>query len=406
MTSVTSPAGVGSRRPHVLTLVDYLSAGGAENFARNVATHLDPSAYRRTFCATRAQPDPDDERRVRAELDGAGVEVLTLRRQGRVDLSPWVKLVRFMRAERVDILHTHKFGSNVWGSLLRGPARVPIMIAHEHTWSYEGQPWRRVLDRELIARRSDRFLAVSQLDRQRMIDIEHIDPERVNVVTVGIPDRSASGGDVRAELGIKPADPVLVSVGHLRPQKALEVLLDAAAQLRQSHPHLRVLIAGEGSERPQLEARIRAQGLEHTVSLLGRRHDVMDVLEAADVTVCCSDFEGTPLAVLEYMAAAKPVVATRVGGLPDIVRDGFNGLLVNPRAPSELADRVEELLGDPGLRRRLGDNARQLQQAEFTFQVTLRHIEQIYAELLSGPGLGRTGRRNHSSAQVPHAANR
>jgi glycosyltransferase involved in cell wall biosynthesis len=392
--------GAPARKPHVLALVDYLSAGGAESFARLVATHLDGSVYRRTFCATRVQGDPAEERRVRAELDAAGVQVLTLRRRSRGDVWPWIKLVHFMRRQHVDILHTHKFGSNLWGSVLRGPARTPVMIAHEHTWSYEGRPLRRLVDRELIARRSDRFLAVSQLDRQRMIDIEHIDPRQVEVVPVGIPERRASGRDIRSELGITAREPVVVSVGHLRPQKAFEVLLEAAARLRALHPGLRVLIVGEGGERSQLEARIETQGLQPTVSLLGVRHDVMDVVEAADVTVCCSDFEGTPQAVLEYMAAAKPVVATRVGGLPHIVRDGFNGRLVSPRAPAELAERIHELLLDPALRRRLGANGRRLQREEFTFSATLRHIERIYEELLEG-ARARRGARPLAGSVAP-----
>jgi len=370
-----------AHKPHVVALVDYLT-GGAERYARLVTMHLDGERYRRTLCVTRTVPDPSEEAQARAELEASGVELLMLGRRSRIDVQPWARLARFVREERVDILHAHKFGSNVWASLLRGLGPVPVMIAHEHTWSYEGRPLRRLLDRELIARRCDRFLAVSQLDRKRMIEIEHIDPDRIEVVPAGIPEPARTGADVRAELGIAADAPVLVSVAHLRPQKAFPVLVGAAADLRQRYPALRVLIVGDGGERARLEALIESQGLADTVTLLGHRRDVTDVLGAANVAVCCSDYEGTPLAVLEYMAAGKAVVATNVGGVPDIVQDGVTGLLVPPRSPADLAARVDELLGESDRAARMGAEGRQLQRAQFTISAMVSHLERIYDELL------------------------
>jgi glycosyltransferase involved in cell wall biosynthesis len=380
--SAPQPRVAAATRPHVLSLIDYPS-GGAESFARIVTMHLDPERYRRTLCVTRAPLDPADLDAARAEVEAAGATMLSLWRRSRVDIAPWRKLVGFMRRERVDVLHGHKFGSNVWVATLRGLGQVPVALAHEHTWSYEGQPIRRLLDRHLVARRCDRIIAVSRLDRQRMIDIEGIDPHRIVVVPVGIPPRHASGHDVRAELGIEADAPLIVSVGHLRPQKAFEVLLEAAARLRAQRPDVRVLIVGEGPERPRLERLIADWRLEHTVVLLGVRHDVMDVVTAADVTVCCSDFEGSPQAVIEYMAAAKPVVGTRVGGLPDLISDGVTGTLVPPRAPDAVARAIDELLADPGRAAGMGRRGAERQRAELTIDVTISRLDALYQELLS-----------------------
>ena len=110
--------------------------------------------------------------------------------------------------------------------------------------------------------------------------------------------------------------------------------MEAAALVRGGQPELRVLVAGDGAERERLEPLIEELGLADGVLLLGTRSDIPDVLVAADVAVCCSDFEGTPLSVMEYMGAGKPVVATRVGGLPEVVEDGVQGLLVEPRDPA------------------------------------------------------------------------
>jgi glycosyltransferase involved in cell wall biosynthesis len=164
----------------------------------------------------------------------------------------------------------------------------------------------------------------------------------------------------------------------LRAEKAYDLLIAAAARLPGAH----VLIAGFGEERERLEAQIAAEGLEGRVRLLGHRADVPDLVRAFDVAVCCSDFEGMPVSVLEYMEAGLPVVATRVGGLPDLV--GGEGLLVPPRDPDALAAALAELLADPERRRAMGDRARERRRAEFGLDTMIRRIEDVYVELLDG----------------------
>jgi glycosyltransferase involved in cell wall biosynthesis len=367
-----------TRRLRVLTLIDHLTAsGGAETLAAAVALGLDPTRFERKACATR-DADPAVVERLRA----ARVAVTVLRRQHTLSLGPWLRLIRLLRRERVDILHAHKFGSNLWGVVLGRLARVPVVVAHEHTWSYEGRPVRKFLDRRVIAAGADAFLAVSEADRDRMISLERIPPRLVRVVPNGIPPLPPpSGKDLRADLGIPPDAPVVIAVGLLRAQKAFDHLIRAAAALAAEHPGLRVLIAGGGPELESLEALVREVGLTATVMLLGGRDDVPDLLAAADVAVSSSDFEGTPLAVLEYMAAGKAIVATNVGGIPGVIEDGVQGVLVPPRDVEALAAAVTDLLRDPQRRARFGAAARERQQREFTVDATVRRVEELYAEL-------------------------
>ena len=217
-----------------------------------------------------------------------------------------------------------------------------------------------------------------------MTEIERIDPGKVIFVPNGIPGRPAGDGRIGERLGIDVDGPVIGTVCVLRPQKALTVLIDAAALLVERHPGLKVVIVGHGPQQPELERRIAELGLERTVVLAGHRDDVPDLIRGFDVAVCSSDFEGTPLSVLEYMQTGLPIVATRVGGIPDIIEDGGQGLLVEPRDPAGLAAAVERLLGDPGLAARLGSSARERQHAEFDIDVTVRAIERIYEGLASG----------------------
>jgi glycosyltransferase involved in cell wall biosynthesis len=338
---------------------------------------LDPTRFERTACATREADAAVVER-----LRNAGVDVIVLGRRNTLSVRPWLRLVGLLRRDRIDVLHAHKFGSNVWGVLLGRLARVPVVIAHEHTWSYEGRPVRKLLDRHVVARGANVVVAVSRADRARMVTMERMPPDRVHVVPNGIPPLpEPSVRDVREELGVAPGAPVVLAVGLLRPQKALDNLIRAAAELVPAHPGLHVLIAGGGPERESLETLVRELELDETVTLLGSRDDVPDLLAVADVTVSSSNFEGTPLAVLEYMAAGKAIVATNVGGIPDVITDGVEGVLVPPRDPRALAAAIGELLGDPDRRAELGAAARERQQRELTLDATVRRFEELYAEL-------------------------
>lgn len=365
--------------------------------AVTVAMRLDPRRFESVLCATRAVAKPTFEDDLRA----AGVKTMRLDRRSRTDLAAWLPLLRFLR-DGVHVLHAHKFGSNVWGTLLGRLARVPVIVAHEQSWasarsSRTGPFVRSTLDREVVARGASVFIAVSEADRRRMIELEGIDSARLRVIPNAVPAPVARGHDVRAELGIAASAPVVVTVCQLRPEKAIEVLVEAAAILRRSEPDARVLVAGDGPERAFLQSRIDALGLADTVFLLGTRRDVPDVLAAADVTVCCSDFEGTPLSVMEYMGAGKPVVATRVGGLPEVVEDGVQGLLVEPRDPEALAEALARLLGDASLRQRFGEAARVRQRTRFDLDAAVRQIEDLYDQLYLASGR-RAGARRRKSA--------
>lgn len=366
------------RRLKVLTLTDALPAvGGAERVAAKLTIGLDPARFVRMLCATRPTSGA-----LADEVVAAGVTLVELRRRSRLAVSAWRPLVDLLRYERVDVLHAHQFGSNVWGSVLARLTGVPVRIAHEHNWSFEGEPLRKVLDRELVARCADVFLTVSTEARRRIVEVEGIEPGIVRVIPNGIPPLpAASGRDVRAELGLSPETPVIGTVSVLRPEKALHVLISAAELLGAEFPGLAVVIAGAGPDTERLRRLVKDRQLEATVKLLGRRDDVPDLLEAFDVAVSCSDFEGSPLAVLEYMAAAKPVVATRVGGIPELIQDRVHGLLVERRDPPGLARAVTALLRDRRLGARLGARARERQRREFDIAVQIRRIEDLYESL-------------------------
>jgi glycosyltransferase involved in cell wall biosynthesis len=370
----------------VLTLVDTLRPGGAERVAATVALRLDRSRFEPIVCVSRPVETPSP---LIEDLEANGVEVIRLARRSRIDLPAWWPLLELLRGRRVDVVHSHMFGSNMWSALFTALTPVPVFVAHVHSWAFENQPHRVLLEREVLARAADVVLTVSQADRRRMLEVGRFPPEKVRVVMNGIAPLAASRTDVRAELGI-PADAEVVgTLAVLRREKAHEVLVDAAELLADEFPRLRLLIAGTGPEEERLRALVRARGLQNRVLLLGYRRDVADVLAALDVAVLSSDREGSPLAVMEAMAAGKPVVATRVGGVPDLIEDGTHGLLVPPRDPRALAAALGKLLREPGLGAALGRRGRERQRREFDVATTVERIEVVYESLFRAAGSAR-----------------
>jgi glycosyltransferase involved in cell wall biosynthesis len=377
-------------RLRVLTMSDSIgSHGGAEALSRQVAQRLDPERFESVFCATRFKSSAVADG-VIAELRESGTEFIGLERHGRLDMGVWRGLLGEMRRRRIDVLHTHKIGSNFWGAMLAPRVPVPVFVAHEHSWSFEGQPRRKFIDRHLIGRRADAFVAVSRADRSRMIEIERIPPEKVRFIQNGIPQPAPARprDEVRAELGVDGSAPMVAAVGTLRPEKCYEGVIEAAAEVRKRVPDVVVLIVGgEESDtttaREPLERQIAARGLEGTVRMTGFRPDVFDLISAVDVACLNSDREGSPLSVMEYMAAGKPVVATRVGGVPDIVVDGQTGVLIDRYDPPGLAAALSELLLDPERAARMGQAGLERQREDFTLDATTRAIENLYEELIA-----------------------
>ena len=382
------------RRLKVVQLIDRVGMhGGAEHLVMQIAEHLDPERFESMVCATRFSAFEQERETVTeaaAALRQAGVRLLGLDRRTRWHFWAWWPLVRLLRREHVDVIHAHKFGSNIWGVVFGRLSGVPVVVTHEHGWAFEGRRMRMFLDRELIGRGSDAHIAVSREDRRRMIEIEKIDPETAVFVPNGISSlRPPSGRDVRADLGIGAGDPVVISVGFLRQPKAMDVLIEAAARIAPRFPALKVLIVGEGDDRPAYEALIDRLGLGATVSLLGLRSDVPDLLAASDVAVLSTNSEGSPLSVMEYMDAGLPVVATRVGGIPDLIDHGVEGLLVEPQDAEGLGEAIARVLGDPDEARRMGERARARRRREFDIGVMAENLQNLYLKLYAGTRRGR-----------------
>jgi glycosyltransferase involved in cell wall biosynthesis len=380
-----------SGRPKVLVLVDFLVAGGAEKAAVDMAAAIGPG-YDRWLCVTRETEErlaSPALRPVREQLEAAGVTVVALGRTRTHQLWRWLPLLRLLRRERIQIIHAHKLGSELWASVWGRLLRVPVILAHEQTPITRRRWVDRTINRHLVARSVHRLIVASEWGRRNLAAEEQIPPERMVVIPNGVaPQRSRPPGeDLREALGIDDR-PTLVSVAMLRPEKAHDVFIRALAEVKRSVPDVQALIVG-GTDRFRtyppgyLEAEARRLGVEADVVFMGRRSDAFDVVCAADVAVSHSHGENLPLAVIEYMAAGKPIVATRAGGTPELIRDGEEGLLVPVDDHAALAAAIVRLLQDPELAQRLGARARERQQARYSVEAAAANIRALYDASLS-----------------------
>lgn len=369
-------------RIRILFLIDNLTVkGGAERAAAGLACHLPREHFDVWLCATREVEAP-----VAQELSQAGVRHLSLGRRTKFDIHHFRKLVGLMRAQGFDVVHAHMFGSNFWGTVLGRACRVPVIVAHEHNWSYSGDRVHVWVDREVIARAASTFIAVSEATRSRMVSEEHIPREKIVVLpNAYIPQSVPHGGDIRAELGLEQGSRIVTTVAVMRAEKALDVLISAHAQLLLRCPAAHLVMVGDGQYQEALERQVADLGIRANVHFLGFRRDVDSILRQTDVCAMSSDWEGMPLFALEAMAAGVPMVATSVGGLPEVVRDGETGILVAPRDPAALAQAITDILIDGDLAVRLA-SASVARSEEFCIDRVVPRFIALYQDLLARVG--------------------
>jgi glycosyltransferase involved in cell wall biosynthesis len=276
---------------------------------------------------------------------------------------------------------------NAYGAMLSRITGVPL-VATVHGKGYYGERAHRRLAYRLVARRAFRMVAVSR-DVGRYLTASLGVRGAVETIYNGIDTarlvRPEGRARLRAELGLGPHQPVVGAIGNLFPVKGHTYLVRAAARLAARFPDLTVLLSGRPLLEAELTAEARALGVERQVRFLGFRDDVPALLDAMDVFVLPSLSEGLSMSLLEAMAAGKPVVATDVGGNPELVVDGQTGLLVPARDPEALAVAIGRVLGDRALAARLGDSARRRVLGEFGVDRMVARYVGLYDTMLADP---------------------
>lgn len=308
---------------------------------------------------------------------------------------PFFQLYRVMRNKQVDIVHTHGARANFYGRTAARLAGVPIILStvHNSLRDYIVSRFKKqvylLLDR-ITAHFAAKIICVSRTVASDLIQYYRIDRRKIVVIPVAPwklkPENISSAAhlkETRETLGLNCNDVVIGTVGRMTEQKGHRYLLQAVADLAEEFPQLRCLLVGDGPLRRDLETMSITLGIADRCLFTGFRDDIPAILSILNVFVLPSLSEGLPAALLEAMGAGCPVVATRVSGIPEVIDDGINGLLVEPQDTHAFADSIRYLLRNPEKARKMGLQSRRMVKERFTAEKMVARTDLLYKELIS-----------------------
>ena len=377
--------------------------GGLERVVMELCRRVDRSRYRLSICCIgRRGPLAD-------VMESENVPVFVCPNQTRVaKYLRGVELARLFRQEHVDLVHTHHTPAFIDGTVGAQLARVPL-INTDHCKLYPSPRRWQFLERQ-ASRLAEVVVAVSEHSRNDLIRYQGIAASKLRTIYNGLDlqlTRNESPPALRRELGLDAGDVIIGTAARLEDQKGLDLLLEAAPQIVRELPRARFVIVGGGSQEQALRAQAQRLGLGDRVVVTGYRVDGIDLMTTFDCFVQTSHWEGMPMALLEAMALGTPIVATAVGGVPEVVDDGKTGLLLRSRDARLLADALIGVLRDPVVARTMGTAGRARYLAHFTSRDMIAQYEQLYAAVLGGrlrAAHAAQGRQARGAAASPASA--
>ncbi|MFC1590035.1 glycosyltransferase [Candidatus Omnitrophota bacterium] len=363
----------------VIQLIYGLKYGGAEKLLIPLVRSVDPGRYRMVVTAlTCGGPMEDELRRI-------GADVRVLRRDGKFNIFDLIRLIKLIKAEKAKIVHSHLLNADIWGGV---SARI-LGLRHVSTihGTYFGNSRSELIKQSLRMRLPDKIIAVSRATKDICVRQFRVKEEKIKVINSGVDfgrfqietDRERTKG----LLGIKNNSVVVGTFGRLEEEKGCQYLIESIPIIRKKHRETFFIIIGEGSLRESLMKKAVELKVGEAVRFLGGRGDMPELLKAMDVVVFPSIHEGFSIAALEAMAATRPVVATRVGGMEELITDGKDGLLVESGNSASLARSVMRLIEDKPFALRMAHHAAQKVSERFTEDRMRKEIMKVYEESLS-----------------------
>jgi glycosyltransferase involved in cell wall biosynthesis len=387
-------------RIKILRIIGRLNVGGPAIHVVNLNAGLDPSQYEQLLVVGTESPAEGSmmnfalSKGVRPYLVP---EIVTAFNLAPRDARALMKLYWLIRKERPHIVHTHTAKAGFLGRIAARLAGVPVIVHtfHGHVLhGYYGPLKNRLLRRleQSLAWCSDRLVTVSEQVRNELLAYGVAEAERITVIPLGFDlepflNSHAHQGEFRREMGVRGDAKLVGIVGRLFPIKNHRLFLDAAARIAARERPARFVIVGDGELRPALERQAHELGIIDRVLFTGWRRDLARIYADLDLLVVASNNEGTPVSAIEAMASSCPVVATRVGGLPDLIEDHKTGRLVPPRDAAALATAVVDLLQSTESRKELGQSAKETVRQRFAVTRLLSDMDHLYRELLQAKAI-------------------
>ena len=377
------------RRYRIAYLIDGLGMGGAERLMVPVLKTLDRNRFEPRVCVFQVR----DGNPIADELQANGIPVDLLHIPYLRDWTALPRLRKYLKAFQSDLVHTQLEFADTLGNMaskwLRLPSVCTVHTMPSQDMSVKSKAHQQV---ELFALRyfCDKVISVSEVARQYHIAISNSAPEKVVTMYNGIDltpyqqiDADRERESVRRDLGIPLDGIVLTTVAVLSEPKGIQYMIRALPSMLESFPNAYYLIVGDGAYRNALEEEVKTIGALDRVIFAGMRKDIPRMLSASDIFVLPTLTEALPTVLAEAMAARLPIIASAVGGVPEMIVDGENGRLVKAGDVQELADAGKSLLVGPALRKRMGETGWQVVNQKFNITEQVRRLERLYLDLIN-----------------------
>lgn len=368
----------------LLHVADTASHGGGETYLFSLADRLPRDHYAFSVLCPSEGFLPQRLRKI-------GVPVIPFEIPRLLSPATLVRLIRLFRHHRPDIVQSHGARPNFYTALAGRWTRVPTIVStiHNSLYDYPISSIRRLLyllGERLTFALSDQILCVADALAQDLIKRSNREPAKIQVIRNGVDlevfdPKTVDGSRIRREFGLEQDTPLIGIVGRMTPQKGHRDLLTALVQIRTIVPAVRVLIVGDGPLRDDLVQHVRIHGLDNCCIFTGMREDIPAIMSVLNLVALPSLSEGLPFILLEAMAMGKPVVATRINSVCEVVEDGVTALLVPPQAPDLLARAVIALLTNRDLAEKLSTSARALVEQCFSLNRMIQEIVALYEKL-------------------------
>lgn len=363
----------------VLFLIYGLKYGGAEKLLIPLAGYFNSGRFRSAVIALTCGGPVEDE------LRQAGIEVLVVRRDGKFTIFNLFQLINIVRKKKADIIHSHLMNADIWG----GIAAKSLGVKHISTihGTYFGGSFIACLKQRIRTALPSMIVAVCNATKDICNKQLHVPTRKMRVIYNGIAARSILPKEniapLRRRLGIREGDIVIGTYGRLEEEKGHRYLIEAIAQAARTFPRIILLVIGVGSSEPRLVKMARELNIEDHVKFLGERSDMFQLVTMIDIAVFPSLHEGFSVAILEAMAAGIPVIATSVGGTPELIKNGKDGILVAPENAGEIAGAIVRFCADKKYAASIASLARKKVERDFTEYRMLEMTEKLYAEVVS-----------------------
>jgi lipopolysaccharide/colanic/teichoic acid biosynthesis glycosyltransferase len=384
----------------VLRIIARLNIGGPAIHVVNLHVGMDPTRFKQMLVSGTENPG---EGTMLEYAISRGVEPIIIPDiVGRLSLKPsdlraLIKLYQLIRREQPHIVHTHTAKAGFLGRLAARHACVPVIVHTFHGHVLQGyfgpiNSWLLRLMERALSHGTDRIITVSNQVKSQLVDYGVALPEKITVLSLGFDlepflDCAKHRGEFRSELGLNNGCQLLGIVGRIFPIKNHRLFLDAAARIAADQPAARFVVVGDGILRPEMERHADSLGISDRVIFTGWRQDLPRIYADLDALVVSSDNEGTPVSAIEAMVSGCPVVGTRVGGIPDLIRHGETGYLVPPGDASALAAAILRVLQNQKNTFQIAEAARAMARERFSVARLIRDIENLYNELLIQKGV-------------------